>query len=330
MATYTIIKLVNLTPLHIGTGKENYDFSASDLQSDTLSSALAALRCQLGKCKDVELFLESFTLSSAFPFVGNHYFLPKPYGKLKIQVTDSDEYTSRKKIKGLKYIESDIWQILMSGKELSISQSQMQDIYLLSNAPSKDNPFAKPYMSQVNQRVSVPREDGQDADPFFFDWKYFNSKSGLYCMTDANGVLLNEILDLFVLLGETGLGTDKNIGGGKFEVATESITINDVSHPNASMLLSLYIPTKEEISILDLVNSNYEILQRGGYLAGSQETDFRHLRKKSIYMFNVGSVLNTVQPLTGMIVDLKPEWNDERMHSIFRSGKPFTILVNTL
>ena len=49
MAVYTIIKLKNLSPLHIGTGKENYDFSATELQSDTLSAALAAIRVQRGK-----------------------------------------------------------------------------------------------------------------------------------------------------------------------------------------------------------------------------------------------------------------------------------------
>ena len=74
MATYTIIKLKNLSPLHIGTGKENYDFSAAELQSDTLSAALAAIRAQKGKTDDLAEFLDSFKLSSAFPFIDNHFF----------------------------------------------------------------------------------------------------------------------------------------------------------------------------------------------------------------------------------------------------------------
>ena len=44
MATFTVIRMTHFSPLHIGTGKENYDFSASDLHSDTLLSALAAMR----------------------------------------------------------------------------------------------------------------------------------------------------------------------------------------------------------------------------------------------------------------------------------------------
>jgi CRISPR/Cas system CSM-associated protein Csm4 (group 5 of RAMP superfamily) len=67
MPKYHIIKLTKLSPMHIGTGKENYDFSASELQSDTLSGALAALRAQNGNAGDLKKFMDSFILSSAFP-----------------------------------------------------------------------------------------------------------------------------------------------------------------------------------------------------------------------------------------------------------------------
>jgi len=48
MSEYKIIKFTQLTPLHVGTGKEDYDSSAGMLQSDTLSAALAAIRSQMG------------------------------------------------------------------------------------------------------------------------------------------------------------------------------------------------------------------------------------------------------------------------------------------
>lgn len=60
MATYTLVKFKNMTPLHMGTGKENYDFSASALQSDTLSSALTAIRAQMDSRTDAAAFLNSF------------------------------------------------------------------------------------------------------------------------------------------------------------------------------------------------------------------------------------------------------------------------------
>lgn len=324
MATYTLIKLTNLTPLHIGTGKENYDFSASDLQSDTLSAALAALRAQNGKAEDLEQFLNSFTLSSAFPFWKERYFLPKPQGKMDVSVAGKEEHEYRKKLKKVKFVESSLWQELAAGKSVTVNDNQLQKEFLLKECVE----FKTIYKSQVNQRVSVPRADGQDAEPFFFDWRYFDAEAGLFCLTDATGDLLKEIEQLFELLGENGIGTDRNVGGGKFKVEIKNdFQLSSTADANAEMLLSLYIPTRQELENLNLNKSKYELLLRGGYIAGSQENDFRHLRKKSIYMFGTGSVFATMQPLQGLIVDLKPEWNDVRMHPVYRSGKPFYIPI---
>jgi CRISPR type III-A-associated RAMP protein Csm4 len=93
------------------------------------------------------------------------------------------------------------------------------------------------------------------------------------------------------------------------------------------MLLSLYIPTEQEVEMLNLTESKYELVLRGGYMAGSDEEDFKHLRKKSVYAFSVGSIFPTTAKLSGKIVDLKPSWNDERMHPVYRSGKPFFVPI---
>lgn len=322
MAEYSIIKLTQLTTLHIGTGKENYDFSASDLHSDTLSSALAAMRVQQGKM-DVEQFLDSFVLSSAFPFFGKHLFFPKQQGIINISVKNQDEHEYRKKLKKIKYIDFDIWQKIIKGEQCEIDECQIQKEFVFGN--NQDfHLFSK---SQVNQRVNIPRADGQDAEPFFFDWKFFDPESGLFCLTDAKGDLLKEIIALFEILGETGIGTDKNVGGGKFKVETDTISITEVKDGDSKMLLSLYIPTEKELAELDLDNSKYELLIRGGFIAGSEYAEFRHLRKKSIYMFGVGSIFNTTNILEGKIVDLRPNWNDENLHKVFRSGKPLVISI---
>ena len=324
MATYTIVKFKNLTPLHVGTGKENYDFSASELHSDTLSAAIAAIRAQQGKSNDVKEFLQSFVISSAFPFVGNSLFLPKPQGKLDVLVSDMDEYPSRNKLKKIRYIESSMWNQLAAGNNVVVKANQLQKEFLLA----ENSEFVQPFKTQVNQRVSIPRDDNQTADPFFFEWKYFSSNAGLYCLLDASEEVKKEIVSILEVLGEVGLGTDRTVGGGKFEVETNRVTLNDLPQANAQMLLSLYIPTEDELSQLNLPNSRYDLVLRGGYMAGSEQDTFRHLRKKSIYMFNVGSVFNSTQCIAGKVVDLKPEWNDDKIHSVFRSGKPFVVPIN--
>ena len=109
MPVYNVIKLKNLSPLHIGTGKENYDFSSSMLESDTLLAAIAAIRATQGKEEDTLHFLESFTISSAFPFWRKNYFLPKMQGKINVKVNGEDEHISRKSLKKISYIEKEIW-----------------------------------------------------------------------------------------------------------------------------------------------------------------------------------------------------------------------------
>ena len=314
-----------MTPLHIGTGKENYDYSSSDLHSDTLSAALAAIKVQTSDGGNLKSFMESFVVSSAFPFVGERYFLPKPHGRIDVRVTDADEYIVRKKLKKLRFIEAGLWNNLITGEKLTIQSNQLKGSFLLSD--SSDFNIPAPYKSQVNQRVSVPREDGKDAEPFFFEWTYFDANSGLYCLLDASEEVENELIQLFKQLGESGLGTDRNVGGGKFEVETTKLSIGEVLSADSVMLLSLFIPTEEELHKLDLVHADYDLLKRGGYIAGSQESDFRHLWKKTIYMFNTGSVFPTTSFLEGKVVDLRPDWNDERMHPVFRSGKPFVVPI---
>ena len=60
MAAYTLIKLKEMSPLHVGTGKENYDFSASHLHSDTLSAALAAMKVRHDGAEGTFLFTTTF------------------------------------------------------------------------------------------------------------------------------------------------------------------------------------------------------------------------------------------------------------------------------
>jgi len=324
MPSFNIIKLTNLSPLHIGTGNENrYDFSATDLHSDTLSAALAALRWQQGNTGDVKDFLQSFTLSSAFPFCDNIFFLPKMRGKINVKVALKQEQTNRKQLKKIKYIDLALWRQLMQGNEITVDESQLKGDFLLYENAN----FEPPFKSQVNQRVSVPRVDNENADPFFFNWTYFHEKAGLYCLTNARDEKYEELLTLFQSLGETGIGTDRNIGGGKFNAIPGTLDLPDIPDANQTMLLSLYIPVKEEIPQLNLQTAHYELLLRGGFMAGSSEESLRHLRKRSVYMFNVGSLFPTTALLTGKIVNLAPAWNDERMHPVYRSGQPFYIPV---
>lgn len=324
MAEYTLIKMQRWSPLHIGKGiTENYAFSAPALESDALTAALAATRAAQGATADVEAFMASFRVSTAFPYSAGRYFLPRPLGRLDVRLTDMEEDLSRKRLKSIRYVELPLWQRLLAGERLDVTAAQLQGGYLV--AREKADAFALPSSTAVNQRVAVSAEGSEDPTPFFFEWQFFQPQAGLFCLLQAEESRKEELVRLFRELGENGVGTDKSIGGGQFEVAVETLTLQTPAAADASLLLSSYIPTKSELPRLDLEHSVYDMVLRNGYMAGSTHEDLRHLKKKSVYMLACGSVLHTSEALEGAIVDVRPEWNDARMHPVYRSGKPIVI-----
>lgn len=322
MPKFTRIKLCRLSPLHVGTGRDSYDSSASELHSDTLTAALASMLASEGRAGEVEGFMSSLRLSSAFPFYGDVFFLPRLQGNIPIEMSEEEITEKRKGLKKVKYLETSLWLELYGGKAIKLSDVVIDGSFLMRKGTS----IGKVSASQVSQRVCVG-QDGEDAQPFFFDWQYFSPKAGLYCITDATGKVLDDAISLFKTLGECGIGSDKNVGGGKFEVETDTAELADPPAADASAIMSLYIPMSEEMDGLQLTDSRYSLLRRGGFIAGSSEENLRHLRKRSVYMFGVGSVFPTLNPLSGMVVDLRPSWNDENMHPVLRSGQPIVLHV---
>lgn len=326
MNRLNIIKLKHLSPIHIGTGRESYDISAGELHSDTLSAALAAIGISTGRWKDARSLLDSISISSAFPYWDDIYFLPKPQGRLNAIIDGQQEHEYRKRLKEVHYVDLSLWQQLANGETLRLDSTQVQGQFLVA-ANKKIGQIRK---SQVTQRVCVSRDGSVDAAPFFFDWHYYDSHAGLYCLVDAKDeATMKTIIDLFRLLGESGIGTDKSVGGGKFDVERGEIKLPEPDGADSTMLLSLYIPTKEEFMGLLDDTPRYTLLHRGGYMAGSSIENFRHLRKKAIYALGVGSVFHTTKKLNGKVVDVRPDWNNDAMHPVYRSGKALTIKIKT-
>ncbi len=318
MAEYRIIKLNNLSPLHIGTGTENYYTSAANLQSDTVSSALAAVGIQSGIMKAEETldFLNSFKISSAFPYCGNSFYLPISNGKIQLEDPDYEK-KHRKELKETKYLDAeDFFPDWATGKKLKIKAV-------------KENNSTRGSQLMVSQRVTI--KDNLST-PFFFEWSFFKHNCGLYFIIDCNDETFESVFKRFEILGEFGIGTDKNIGGGKFTPIKEELELPDVKNPDATMVLSSYIPTKDEFNQLNLENSNYQLIKRGGFIAGSDSENFRHLRKKPIYMFSAGSVFATTESIVGKIENLAPNKESlapqfKDMHPVYRSGRALTLKI---
>ena len=312
-----------MSPLHIGTGRDTYDMASPVLSSDVLSSALASIRVMMGKKDGIDDFLKAFTISSAFPYDKFNFFFPRPKGRLNIRVKSLQETDYRKNLKKLRYISEPIWRQLANGEMVEVDQDQLHGEFLIAEPV---NNYAVPMNHLSSQRVSVPREDGRDATPFMFEWTFFRhgeAESGLYCLLNCEESVKDEVIDLFKTLGALGIGSDRTVGGGHFDIEVDEVEIPQVEG-DAMMLLSTYIPQEEEVKDLNLSDSNFSLIKRSGFIAGSSKESLKHIRKKTVYMFDTGSVFLTNKALEGKLVDLSPEWNED-IHPVYRSGRPLYI-----
>lgn len=319
MGAFTVFKLKELSPIHLGKGTDDYSSSVPTLSSDSLSSALAAVRARQGRAEGIESFLDSFLISDAFPFAEGRLFLPKPVGRINADLIGMDEALVRKRLKKIEYVELPVWADLLMGSRIAISSEQISGRFL--TCPSAAD-FDNPVIRKVSQRVAVPR-NGADANPFFFEWSYFKKDCGLFCLVKADKDTVKELESLFNLLGETGIGSDRSIGGGHFSVEISSVELIEVEDPSSTMILSSYLPTCEEVSNLDLPASRYQLVFRRGFMAGSSDLNACHYRRKDILLFRSGSLFRPSIPLGGQIVDLKPDIFTT--HPVYRSGKPLCI-----
>lgn len=325
MATFQLVKFTHMSPMHIGLGRDSYDVAAPALHSDTIIAALAALRAQSGNADGIKALMEQVAVSSAFPYAGGELFLPKPCGRLGVKVRKQSEKQYRKRLKKVRFVSRGLWQSIVAGNSVDVEENQLHGQFLLQ--ASADS-FTAPMVHATRQRVQVGAEDAA-AEPFTFDWTFFRPGCGLYCLLSCPDEMLGEVKSLFALLGEEGIGSDRTVGGGHFEVEFGTVDLMDVAGANATMLLSMCLPTEDDLKDIDLEQSRFELVQRGGFMAGSSVDGYRHLRKKSIMMLAPGAVLSGVHELSGKVADLRPDTTDGEVHPVYRGGRPICFPIKT-
>lgn len=320
MAVYSIVKFFFTSPLHISRGQtEEYDRSATMLHSDTIAGALASAFTFLFPGEDVKSFMESFRVSSAFPFTHNQLFFPKPMAKLPVPVNSEDNKLP-KKLKKVEFLEKQVFEKVLNNHEIRLSD----ECFVGNFMTDEKNDLLPFYKKEVQQRVMVPRDGAGDSLPYYIDRIWFKEGSGLFFLIDA-GKQDSTLKACLRFLSDTGIGTDKSVGNGQFtlsESIIEEIEINIPEKADKQVCLSLYCPVKKELNIALLEGSSYNLEKRGGYMAGSSEDALRHLRKKQVFMFSCGSVFPN-EKLKGKITEISPEWNKPIMHPVYRDGRGF-------
>jgi CRISPR type III-A-associated RAMP protein Csm4 len=326
MANYQCVKLRFAAPLHLGRGvSETYDTGSRLLHSDTISSAIASARVQLFGDKNLKQFLESFSVSSAFPFYKGSLFFPKPMVKLNFSIENEDETRLGKQLKKLEYIEKTLFEKLLSGNKVQVKNEQFSPSgkYVWANKASNTEFIT----AEVQQRVTVPRDGQGESKPYYVERLFFDTNAGLFFLLDCtDNQTFREFELVLKYLEDSGIGTDRSVGNGFFKAEIGTLEFALPGKAEYRMNLSLFCPTKEELPGLMDGEPAYLLEKRGGFIAGAANEQFRHLRKKSVYMFTEGSVFKASE-FQGKVLDIRPQWDDEKLHPVYRSGKPVGIPI---
>ncbi|MHA1274517.1 MAG: type III-A CRISPR-associated RAMP protein Csm4, partial [Promethearchaeota archaeon] len=341
MVKHQLIKLKPITPFHIGTlmDLENTEII---VHSDTIFSALCNILGKYFSENEYNKFIQPFInrkppflLSSAFPYYekgeNTIFFFPKP---LIFKDFVGNEPNLAKKYKKIRYISKKLFDAYITGND-EFLEANFKD---KNNNPIENN-FLQGYqiwlsteerelIPEINALWKVERFPRIVIDRitsltgiyhysrvFFHEKVDENENVGLFLLInviDKNNQedILNNLFLNFRYLGDTGLGGERSIGNGFFELQLDndnnpfSIEIPDNSkNSKYGFNLSLYIPTKNELQnkVIDH-NSYYQLIKRTGWI--SQKTYFR----KSINLILEGSVLNKLNGnIMGKMVDVTPE-----------------------
>ncbi|AFH48907.1 Putative RAMP superfamily DNA repair protein [Ignavibacterium album JCM 16511] len=321
-------KLKFQSSFHIDEGSAVDGPSETFIHSDTLFSALvSAARKFYGK-EVAEKFLSprAVVLSSAFPYYKEEFFLPKP---LYFFPENLKEYEMIKVFKEAKFISKDLLFKILSGTQVEEKYYSKEHILngcwrINKNIKSLEEED-KIFEVQEVPHIVMDRISNQ-TQIFYKTEVYFNKNAGLYFIADINEELLKQFETVLRFLGDEGIGADRTIGKGLFEV--EEIKNFSLSTSNESgfyYLLSLYSPTKEEFEKIDPKKSFYDFKIRGGWISNNT------LNRKNVRMFVEGSVLKFLsnnKPIGSIHKVLNAnEYPDDLMYDIYRSGQSLFLPV---
>lgn len=337
MPNYKIIRLEEFKGgLHLARGLTNaYDKSLKTLHSDTIKSAIFVCALQLypeigeagddNKYQAGKNFLGKFKVSSAFPFIGQDYYfptieIPRPYDFEKnLGLTDKEK-------KKILYLRQDLFRDYIK----DIQNFKLTEENLKSNSVLNKKRYGENIKSDTYQHVAITRDYGTDSTPYYVDKIYFNENAGLYFLLEMKDKedteTLKKVEAALRLLGDNGIGTDRNTGNGQFDVdSSQSMNFDAIDDATHDLVLSLYCPEKVEIEN-QLDKSYYNLVKRGGYISSPQKETNLSIRKRSIHFFTAGSVFPKIENREGKIVNLQPDFGDLK-HPIWRDGRPIILPI---
>jgi CRISPR-associated protein Csm4 len=304
----------------LGVGLENTE---EILHSDSLYSALCHAWSALFGAEDLAQLIARFhsappfVLSSAFPYMRETYFLPKPMSRAPGFEDENIRQEYGKEIKKTSYLSREIFTAWTRGEAFD-PEKLSNDRVILTQLGTKE----------LIPRVALGRENAR-SEIFHVGVVKFAVEAGLYILIRVEDeTLLPRLRAALTLLGEMGVGGERTYGLGRFSVVldhagTEWAFAEDVGTPRY-LTLSLFTPPPQELSHLGS-NTAYALIERKGWIHSPYT--YRQLKRKTVVMFTEGSVFE--HPLPGQVLNVTPAaWDSTASHPIYRFAHPFYVSVH--
>lgn len=299
--TAKTIKLSFTAPVHFGRGR--LSDTASTCDAATLFSALYLEALKMGIEQEVLDAARSgaLTLSDAFPYIGETYYVPKPVlaedDRLSEETKDSRARKARKK---LAFIPAKEMQAYLNGP---FDALEALEKYKLG-------------VSHVATKVNLTRDYKPEADPYQVGSFTFSAGAGLYFVVEGE----YDLEPVLQLLQYAGLGGKRTSGYGRFEyeIVSQSPFAGLVGQKPSSqikLLLSTALPTQTELTDEVLKGAHYQLVRKGGFVQSTTHSTTPQ-KKRDLYLFAAGSTF--AQAFQGDIYDV----NDTRgAHPVYRYAR---------
>ncbi len=280
--------------------------SVGIIHSDTLFSGIFNEWVRVSNDKSISSLISDMqqnppclTISSAFPYYLDEYYLPTPYGTGTLYA---------EKLKEIPFLELSDFNNLARGNQERIANKD-----IINPLPRLINGFISPRVTidRITKSTNIFEEKGTT----------IKEGGGLYFLINLKDTTLREKLELCIrLLGESGIGGDRSIGYGhytaEFKQVDDLTTWTELFETKIAddkyyYTLSLCCPKETEAQHA----LSYSILSRGGWIFSN--SSIKQMKRRKCHMFSEGSLFR--QSILGQLLDVTPKDFIEE-HKVFRNG----------
>ncbi len=309
-----VYKLRFKEPVHLGEqGVGLEEVTSFVCHSDTLWSAIVDIWVKMkGEAGTLSEFWNGadppFLLTSAFPFVDDVLYFPRPLLPIGDILQGVDDVYITKEIKKTAFWPQDVFFSWIQNGNLNAKQ--------LERAVDAAKVLKENIAETVRPRVAIGHAAFR-SQIYYTARTYYSEKAGLWFAVDFRRKdIVHDFEAVLELLGDTGLGGLRSIGHGAFSVEKMDVEFPMASNSSSRyILLSLLIPTDSNL----FKGSYYAIVERKGWALSSSTKE--QGRRKILRMLKEGSVLTV--PDEGKVVDVTPEGWPSNLHKVYRYGMGF-------